>query len=146
MDQSTHAFHVPLSRCTQDRAGTEEQQALEERMVEHVKNGGDERQRGRNGKAARFERQGQTETDEDDADVLDRVVRKQPLQVVFHQRMEDAEQCGDSSNDQNGNAPPPGRRAGQIKDDPDESIHRHFGHDTAHQRRDMAGCCRMRQR
>ena len=42
------------------------------------------------GKPLALERQGQAEADEDDADVLDRVVGEQALQVVLHQRVQHA--------------------------------------------------------
>ena len=39
----------------------------------------------------RLEGERQAEADEDDADVLDRVIGEQPLEVVLHQRVEHAE-------------------------------------------------------
>ena len=43
-------------------------------------------------------------------------------------------------------APPPGRRTVEVEDDADEAVDRDLGHDAAHQRRDMAGRGRMRER
>ena len=45
MDQAAEALHVALAGCRQHRAGAEEEQALEQRMVEDMKEGGRQRQR-----------------------------------------------------------------------------------------------------
>ena len=37
-----------------------------------------------------LKREREAEADEDDADVLDRVIGEQPLQIVLHQRVEHA--------------------------------------------------------
>ena len=61
----------PVAR--QHGAGAEEQQALEQRMVEHVEQRRGQRERRGRRHAVGEERQRQAEADEDDADVLDRV-------------------------------------------------------------------------
>ena len=61
-------------------------------------------ERGGGGKPVGAERQRQTEADEDDADVLHRVVGEQPLQVVLHQRVQHAQHRGDAADRQHDDA------------------------------------------
>ena len=146
VDQAAEMLHVALAGGGQHRAGAEEQQALEHRVVEHVEQRRGQRQRRAGGQPVGAERQRQAEADEDDADVLDRVVGEQPLQVVLHQRVEHAEHRGDAAERQHDDAGPPGRRAQQVEDDADEAVDRDLGHHPAHQRGDVARRGGMRQR
>lgn len=95
MDQASQALHVALAGRDQNRAGTEEQQALEYRVVKHVKQCGGERQRRRPTDVVGAERERQTKPDEDDADVLDGVISEQPFDVVLHERVEHAQRGRD---------------------------------------------------
>ena len=115
-------------------------------MVEHVKQRRRERQRRRPGQAVGLERDRQAQTDEDDADVLDRVIGEQPLQIVFHQRIQHAHHRGQPADGEHDDACPPGGQAEQVEDDADEAVHRHFRHHAAHQRGNVAGRGRMRER
>ena len=83
-------LHVALAGRGQHGAGAEEQQALEQRMIEDVKQCGGQRQRRGEQHAVRLEGERETEADEDDADVLDRVIGEQALEIVLHQRIEHA--------------------------------------------------------
>ena len=107
---------------------------------------GGQRQRGGGRQSVGGERQRQAEADEDDADVLDRVVGEQALQVVLHQRVEHAEHRGDAAQHQHDHAGPPGRHAEQVEHDADEAVDGDLGHHAAHQRGDVAGRGGMRQR
>ena len=98
------------------------------------------------GKAVGLESERQAETDENEADVLDGAVGEDPLEVTLHQRVENAEHGGSAADRQDRDAPPPGRRAEEVENDPHEAIDRDFGHDAAHQRGDMARRRRMRER
>src|SRR5207237_261674 len=77
-------------------AGAQEQQALEERVIEHVEDGRGQRKGGRGLQPARLEGEREPEPDEDDSDVLDRVIGEQALEVMLHERVEHAEEGGDS--------------------------------------------------
>ena len=94
----------------------------------------------------RLEGQRQPKADEDDADILHRVIGEQPLEIVLHQRIEHAHHGGDAAKREHDDAPPPGRRRRQIEHDADEAVDRDLGHHAAHQRRDMARRRRMRER
>ncbi len=111
VDQAAQVLHVALAGRGQHGAGAEEQQALEQRVIEDVEQRRGQRQRRREAHAVGLEGERQAEADEDDADVLDRVVGEQPLQVVLHQRIEHAEHRGDAAERQHHHAPPPGGRA-----------------------------------
>ena len=73
VDEAAELLHVPLARRRQHGAGAEEQQALEERMIENVKQRRGEGQRRGERQAVSLERQRKAEADEDDADIFDRV-------------------------------------------------------------------------
>ena len=124
----------------------EEQQTLEDRVVEHVKQRCGHRERRRQTHSTGAKRQCEAEPDEDDPDVLDRVIGEQTLQIMLHQRVEHAEHGGDASDGKHDQARPPRRFADQIEHDPDEAIDGDFGHHSTHQRRNMAWRCRMRER
>ena len=109
-DEPAKVLHVALAGCGKHSAGAEEQQALEERMVEDVEQGGRHRQRGGQGHAMRLEGEREAEADEDDADILNRVIGEQPLEVVLHQRVEHAHHCGHAAEGEHEHAPPPGGR------------------------------------
>jgi hypothetical protein len=76
-------------------------------MVEHMEDCRGQGERCRRPKATRLEGERQAQPDEDDSDVLNRVIRKQALQVVLHQRIQDTEECCDTGDDEHRNAPPP---------------------------------------
>jgi len=73
--------------AARERAGGEEQQALEQGMVERVEEGGGERQRGPSGLVARREQERRPEAEQDDTDVLDGVEGEQPLELVLEDRV-----------------------------------------------------------
>ena len=65
-------------------------------MVEDMQERGGEGERRRQRHALRLEGQGKAEADEDDADILNRVVGEQTLQIVLHQRVQDPQHAGDA--------------------------------------------------
>ena len=115
-------------------------------MVEDVEQRRGHRQRRRRLHAVGAEAERETQADEDDADVLDRVIGEQPLEVVLHQRVEHAEHGGHPAEHDHDRRPPPGQRPHQVEGDADEGIDRDLGHHAAHQRRDVAGRRRVGQR
>jgi hypothetical protein len=102
-------------------------------MVEGVEKCRGERQRRRRLHAVRREGERQPEADEDDADVLDRVIGEQTLQVVLHQRAQHAQHAGNARQRNDEDAPPPGRRADKIEDDAHEAVDGDLGHHPAHE-------------
>jgi hypothetical protein len=125
---------VALAGRCQERAGPEEEQSLEDRVVEDVEQPGGERERRARSDAIRLEGQREAEPDEDDADILDRVIGEQAFQVMLHQRVKDAHHRGDAAQHQHDHAGPPARRIQEVEDDADEAIDRNLGHHAAHQR------------
>ena len=83
---------VELERADRplERAGAEEEQRLEDRVVERVQQRGGERERRPGVGAAGAQDQAGADPEHDDPDVLDRVEREQPLQVVLEERVDDA--------------------------------------------------------
>ena len=111
MDEPAQVLHVALARGIEDRARAEEEQALEHRMIEYVKQRRGHRQRSGTSHVVGTKRQRQPEADEDDADVLDRVIGEQALEIVLHQRMQHAENGGDAAEEENHCAPTTTRAA-----------------------------------
>ena len=103
-------------------------------MVEDVQQGGGHRQRGGQGHAMGLEREREPEADEDDPDILDRVIGEQPLEVMLHQRVEHAHHCGRAAEREHQHAPPPGGRADEVKYNSHEPVDGDLGHHAAHQR------------
>ena len=146
MDKAPEVLHIALPGAGQHRPGAEEQQALEHRMIEHVQQAGRERERSRPRHSVRLEGERKAKSDENDPDVLNRVVREQPLEVVLHQCVKHAHHRGDPAERQHQHAPPPGGRADEVEHDAHEAVDGDLGHHPAHQRRDVARRCRMRER
>ena len=80
---------VELERANRplERPGAQEQQRLEDGVVQRVQQRRGERDRRPQHRAPRHAAPGSAEAEQDDPDVLDRVKRKQPLQLVLEQRV-----------------------------------------------------------
>src|ERR1035437_11083984 len=135
MNEAAKMLHVALAGRRQHGAGTEEQQALEDTVIEDVEQSRGHGERGCRRHRVRLEGERKAEPDEHDADILDRAVGKEPLQVALEYSREQADYRGRASKYQHRYAPPPLRRAEKIEDDTDEAVDRDLGHDAAHQRR-----------
>ena len=146
MNEPAQALHVALARGGEHRAGAEEEEALEHRMIEDVKQRRGQRQRRRREHVVGMEGEREPEADEDDADVLDRVIGEQALEIVLHQRVQHAQDRAGAAEEQHDRAPPPGRRPHQVEHDAHEAVHRDLGHHAAHQRGHVARRRRMRER
>ena len=94
----------------------------------------------------RLESKRKPQADEDDTYVLDGAVGQELLQVTLKNSREQAHHCARGAEHQQRYTPPPSRRAAEVENDADEAIDGDLGHDAAHERRDMARRCRMRQR
>ena len=112
MNEAAEMLHVAFAGRGQHRAGAEEQQALEQRMVEDVQQRGGQRQRRGKQHAVRLEGERKAETDEDDADVLDRMIGEQPLEIVLHERVKHAHhrRCSGRARARRCSTTRPGRR------------------------------------
>ena len=119
---------------------------LKMRMVEHVEEARGQRESRRPIDAVGAKGERKPEPDENNADILHRVIGEQPLEIVLHQRVEHAEHGGDAGERQHDQAPPPDRRAQQIEDDAHKAVDRDLGHHPAHQRGDVAGRGRVGER
>src|SRR5690242_21691184 len=97
VNQPAETLHVALAGRTQDSASPEKQKALEDGMVEYVKQAGGERERGCAIHPVRLEGKRKSEPDENDADVFDRVIGEQPLEVVLHKRVKHTHDRGNAS-------------------------------------------------
>ena len=85
VDQAAETLHVALTGGVEHGAGAKKQQALEQRMIENVKQSGGERQSRSERKPFGFERQRKSERGKDDADVLDGAVGEDAFEIALHQ-------------------------------------------------------------
>jgi len=115
-------------------------------MIEDVKQRRGGRQRCRPSHVVSSESQSKSEADENDADVLDGVIREQALEIVLHQRVQHAEDGAGAAEEEHHTSRPPGRRSHQVEHDANEAVHRDLGHHAAHERGHMARRGRMRER
>ncbi len=75
-----------------NRAGAKEQETLEERVIKGVQQSPGQGQSRPNTRVVRHENQGGAKPQIDDPDVLDTVVRKQPLEVVLGDRVQNTQE------------------------------------------------------
>ncbi len=146
VNEAPEPLHVARARRGENGAGAEEKRALEDRVVERVKERGGERERGRRLHSVRLERQRQAERREDNPDVLDRAIGERPLEIALHHRGERAQSRGEAADHEARRSPPPAWRGKKIEGDADEGVDRDLGHRPAHQRRDMARRGRVGER
>ena len=81
MDQAAQSPEVAFAGGVQDRTRAEKKQALHERVIEAVIQSGNQRQRSERIHSHAMKYDGKTDAGKDDADVLDRGPREQPLHV-----------------------------------------------------------------
>src|SRR6516165_772715 len=106
MDEAAQVLHVALAGCGQNGAGTEEQQALKNAVIEHVKQRRSHRERCGSWHAVRRERQRETKANENDADVLHRMISEQALKIVLHERAQNPENASDPREWNDHSSPP----------------------------------------
>ena len=90
VDETAQMLHVAFAGRGEHPSSAKEQQALEQRMVEHVQKRRGQRQCRGKQHALRLERQREPQPDEDDADIFNGVVGKEPLEIVLHQCVQHA--------------------------------------------------------
>src|SRR5437763_4510107 len=146
MNEAAEMLHITLAGGGEYRAGAKEQQAFENRVIEDVKKGRGECQSGGKQHAFGLERERKPKSDEDDADIFNRMVGKKPFEIVLHKRIKHAHDGGDACNRQYDDAPPPRRCAGEIEDNAYKAVDGDLGHYAAHQSGDRAWRRRMGER
>src|ERR1043166_4448028 len=120
-----------------DRPGGEEEERLEERVVPDVKETARHAEEDPIGPAEGSTQHGQPESHDDDADVLDAVVREQSLEVVLPEGKRDAQDPADDSEKQK-NRSPSQRRGRKITEESNQSVDADLQHDSREHRGDMA--------
>ena len=133
MDQPSELAEAALLGRVQHRAGGEEQQALEERVIEGVIEACRQRDRREERLVVALEQDRQADAGDDNADILDRGVREQPLHVGLHRREEHAEQCRREPENQRKHAPPPELALQQIEGYAQQAVDCGLEHHSAHQ-------------
>jgi hypothetical protein len=127
-----------------DVAGAQEQQTLERRVIQNVR----ETRRHCHGRqiaaAVSHGHHSRPQAEHDDAGVFNRAVRQQPLDVGLCERVEHTEHCRDAPEEQTGERPIHMRRSQPERTHADEPIDSGRNEDGGHQRGNAARRCRMR--
>ena len=105
-----------------------------------------QRQHGQGRLVQRGSDHGTTDAEQDNADVFQRVVSQQALDIVFHQRIEAADKGSEHRQQQHHNAPPQRRHTQQIQADFYDAQHAQFHQAAGEQSADMRRCRAMRLR
>jgi hypothetical protein len=120
----TEPVEIERADCALEGARTEKQQRLEDRMVERVQQRSGERECGPRVCTPRAKQQARAEPQHDDPDVLDRVKREQPLQVVCEQPVDDARDGRQSTDCEHEHAEPHRQDAEPFDEDADQRVDR----------------------
>ena len=79
------------------------------------------------------ENQGRAQAHENDADILDAVVRQQTFEIVLHQGVQDPQNGRDHSDDENQQAGPGRHSSQRIQENTGQAIDSGFDHDPGKQ-------------
>ena len=96
-DQSSETLHVPRVRSGKNRTRTKEQKTFEHRVVDHMIKGRDKGKARVKRLVKRFEDERHPDAQKDDPDIFDTGKSEQSFQIVFHQRVKNAEERGKNS-------------------------------------------------
>ena len=134
-EKTAHLLHVARTGGVEQRAGTQEELALEHRVVERVVEGGHEREHGDTGLTERHGGHGGADAEQDDADVLDGVIGQQALDVMLLQGESHAEDRRDRTEDHDHEAPPDldARCGEQVETDLQDTEDTDLDHATGHE-------------
>ena len=129
-----------------ERTGAEEEEALEQRVVERVKQRRRERERGPGLLTLGEEEEARTESEERDSDVVDGREGEKLLEISLEERVEDSADRRDRPEREH-EPPDPDRGCAEPLDQyANEPIQTDLDHDATHQRRDRRRCDRVRSR
>ena len=106
-------------------------------MIQRVVEPGREGDGGEGKEFMTLKRHGGADSEEDDPDIFHAVVGEEPLDIVLHQGVQNAEDGRDRTDRDDGHSPPLRSRAGDIQDDPDQPVDSGLDHDAGHQGRDV---------
>jgi hypothetical protein len=112
-------------------------------VIDRVQEGGRQRERRPFVRTPCPQQQAGADTEQDDADVLDRVEREQPLELVLEDRVDDACDRRNAADGEDKDAVPRRQLAEPLDEDADETVDGHLDHHAAHQRGHMCGRDRM---
>jgi len=93
-------------------------------VIESVQQRPDERQTCPDGHVMRWKNQRGSQSQEDDANVFDAAISKQPLQVILGDRIENAEETTNSTYRQNDVSTPPRPTAEEVESKTHKPVHR----------------------
>ena len=133
--QPAEALDLPRAGGRHDVSGPEEQQPLEHRVIQHVVEARRDADRCDVTAPVRQGHHSGAKTEQDDPDVLDAGIRKEPLEIVLHERIQDAEQRREPSQRQNDHAPREPGHAQTERTDADDSVDAGLDQHAGHQRR-----------
>jgi len=125
------------------RPCSEEQQTLEDGVIQGVKHRRDQGHSGQQRMPRHPEDQSCAQAHENDPNVLNTVVREESFEIVFHQGIQDAENCRDDSHDEHQQTGPGGHSSQRIQENAGHSVDASLDHDAGKQSRNIARRHRM---
>ena len=106
--QTAEPIEITQPGRPEHRPGAQEQEALEDSVIERVEEGRREGHRRERRLSVRRKKHRRSEPEEDDPDVLDAAEREQALEIVLHDRVQDAQHGRTGSRDEDRHGPPVG--------------------------------------
>ena len=144
--QPAELLDLPRAGGHHDAARAEEQEPLEHRVIQHVVETRRDADRRDVTAAVRQGHHPCAETEEDDADVLDAVIRQEALEIVLHERIQHAQHRREPSQRDDEHAPREPRHTKAECADAHDSVDAGLDEHAGHQRGNAARRGRMRLR
>src|SRR5208337_959170 len=107
----------------QHRPCPHKKQTLEHGMVQSMVKPRNQCQCRQRGQIKRLEYHGETYADKDNTNVLNRVVGKEPFQIVLHQCIKNTHYSRNKTKDKNNSPPPPREHPDKVKGDTDDAVY-----------------------
>ena len=145
-EQAAEPVDLERADSPLERARTEEEQRLEDRVVHAMEQRSGECERRPGIGAARAQHEACADAEHDDPDVLDRVQGKQTLEIVLEQRVDDAAERRERADCKDEHAEPDRQHAVPFDQHAYQPVDRDLDHHAAHQGRDGRRRNRVRTR
>ena len=137
--QSAECVQIPRAGGLLDRAGSQEEAALEHGVEDHVEEGGDQGQEGERAVPGRGEQPRGTHPQQDEAHVVGRRVGEEPFEIARRGRVQGTEECGQRAHGHDSQPPPRGTTVEHAVPDAEDAVDPEIHHGRRHQSRHGAG-------
>ena len=138
-EQSAECVQIAGTRRLLDRAGGQEEAALEHGVEDHVEECGDQGQEGERAVPGRGKQPRSTHPQQDEAHVVGCRIGEEPFEIVRRGRVQGAEECGQRAHGHDPQPPPRGTTVEHAVPDPEDAVDPQVHHGRGHQHRHRAG-------